>query len=92
MSRRAFPARGALAQVVSPAHRASRRIALIARSFVAAFALTLSTLVGVAAAFLALLPAALSGGPEGRRVATIGRSRPAPEPEGSEPAEQALPR
>ncbi len=92
MSRWALPARGALAQVMSPAHRVSRRIALFARSFVAAFALALSTLVGVAAAFLALLPPALSWGPEGRRVASIARSRPAPESEGSEPAEQALPR
>ena len=65
---------------------------LIARSLMAAFVLAVSTLIGVVGAILALLPPALRGGPEGRRVPTIGRPRPVIEPPGSEPAEQALPR
>jgi hypothetical protein len=72
--------------------RLSTRVALLGRSVAAAFVLAVSTVVGFAAAVLALLPAALRSGPEGRRVATIGRPPPVSEPERPEPAEHALPR
>jgi hypothetical protein len=76
----------------SPAHRASRRIALLARSVAAAFALACSTVAGVVAAFTALLPLSLRAGPEGRRVRAIGRPRPiVPEPAPPPSAERALP-
>jgi hypothetical protein len=48
---------------------------------------------GAVAAFVALFPPSLRGGPAGRRVPTIRRPREvAAEPQPSSPAEQALPR
>jgi hypothetical protein len=82
-------------------HRFWRHIALVARSLTGAVALGFSTAVGLVAAFAALVPPALEGGPEGRRPAPAGRARPhglasaqPPPPERTlpPPPEAALPR
>jgi hypothetical protein len=80
------------------AHSPLRRAALAAKSLRAALALALSTVAGFLAAFVALLPAAVRGGPRGRRVTSLPALRAlAPEADESSavdaaPAEQALPR
>jgi len=93
LSRQETPAQGALAEARGPADRPERRAALVVRSLLAALALALSTIAGVALAVLALLPAALRRGPIGRRVASIGRTRvESAERAAARRAEQALPR
>lgn len=64
----------------------------MARSLIATLALALSTIVGVALAVLALLPAAFRRGPVGRRVASIGRTRVESAQAAARRADQALPR
>ncbi|HEX9306319.1 MAG TPA: hypothetical protein VF894_02435 [Anaeromyxobacter sp.] len=63
------PAGGALAEASAPDDRPERRSALAGRSAFAPVALGFSSIAGVIAAVVALLPAAFSRGPNGRRAA-----------------------
>jgi len=67
LARWGSPVGGALAEASAPDDRPERRSALAGRSF-APVVLGFSSIAGVVAAVLALLPAALGRGPTGRRA------------------------